>query len=451
MTDYVLSQSAAQVQTYLTRVMDVPGTALKSEFCIDVRRYGATGDGVTDDSTAIRNAVADMVDGSTLYFPIGIYRCNSQITLPSTFRICIAGDGYGSQIVQRFNDGTHLFAFDPNVNRVNYNEFKNLSFSLFADFANTAGSSGNLIHLVGQTGVKIIDCEFDCWSQTGYAVYINGNGIGPVFETTIQSCHFWQTQGAGYGAIYLGPLSSDSKISNCIIGLNGLCNIGIFVDGSTGLLFSGSHVWGAKYNNMVIKAGGNAYRNIMNVLFDGTSQYDSVAIDNSSSSTGTGIVNLVGCAFQGTPAGSSDISLTGTSAATINHTNIVGCMFISNCTCHVNEGAYTTYTSVTGCQFIGTAASRAVNFNSSTSYAKNCIGLNPVGYLSRQPSIPATTVTYTNAFGFDCRVYVIGGTVTAIAINGTATGLTSGQIIVSAGETIRLTYSSAPTWKWFGM
>lgn len=64
------------------------------------------------------------------------------------------------------------------------------------------------------------------------------------------------------------------------------------------------------------------------------------------------------------------------------------------------------------------------------------------------PSVPATTVAHTNTFWRDCAVSVAGGTVTAIAVDGTATGLTSGTVIVPSGKTITLTYSDAPTWTW---
>lgn len=40
---------------------------------LNVRDYGAVGDGVTDDTAAINAAVADLRDGETLYIPAGIY------------------------------------------------------------------------------------------------------------------------------------------------------------------------------------------------------------------------------------------------------------------------------------------------------------------------------------------------------------------------------------------
>lgn len=73
-------------------------------------------------------------------------------------------------------------------------------------------------------------------------------------------------------------------------------------------------------------------------------------------------------------------------------------------------------------------------------------GLNPRGLQS--PAMPASGVTYSPGYA-DSTVYISGGTVTAIVVNGTTTGLTSGAIRVCIGETIAITYSVAPTWVWF--
>lgn len=67
------------------------------------------------------------------------------------------------------------------------------------------------------------------------------------------------------------------------------------------------------------------------------------------------------------------------------------------------------------------------------------------------PSLPASTTALTNPFLRDCEVVISGGTVTAIVIDGTTTGLTSGSVILPSGKAISVTYSVAPTWKWFGL
>lgn len=80
----------------------------------------------------------------------------------------------------------------------------------------------------------------------------------------------------------------------------------------------------------------------------------------------------------------------------------------------------------------------------------NNIGYNPIGNFTA-PSIPATTVNYTNNYGYPCQVLISGGTVTEIDLDDIATGLTSGMFVIAPGETINITYSSAPTWKWWGL
>ena len=77
---------------------------------------------------------------------------------------------------------------------------------------------------------------------------------------------------------------------------------------------------------------------------------------------------------------------------------------------------------------------------------------NPVGKFGAQPAVPASGTAYTNVLNADATVHINGGTVTAIAVGGQATGLTAtpATVRVPAGQTITLTYSVAPTWVWFG-
>jgi parallel beta-helix repeat protein len=81
---------------------------------------------------------------------------------------------------------------------------------------------------------------------------------------------------------------------------------------------------------------------------------------------------------------------------------------------------------------------------------ENNPGFNPVGSFTA-PTLPASAEIYTNSYGYPCSVLVTGGTVTGISLGGTPTGLTSGMFTVPAGTTIAITYSAAPTWKWWGL
>lgn len=65
----------------------------------DVKTYGATGDGTTDDTAAIQAALAAIPsEGGTLYFPTGIYKYTGS-TLALSKPITVRGDGAGTQII----------------------------------------------------------------------------------------------------------------------------------------------------------------------------------------------------------------------------------------------------------------------------------------------------------------------------------------------------------------
>jgi hypothetical protein len=68
----------------------------------DVRRYGATGDGVTDDTVAIQRAL-DVIEvlGGTVFFPKGTYKVTSTLRFGSG--CCVRGVGYDSLIQATFD------------------------------------------------------------------------------------------------------------------------------------------------------------------------------------------------------------------------------------------------------------------------------------------------------------------------------------------------------------
>lgn len=90
-----------------------------------------------------------------------------------------------------------------------------------------------------------------------------------------------------------------------------------------------------------------------------------------------------------------------------------------------------------------------VSIVGNNTFTINNIGFNPVGNFPA-PAVPATTVNYTNEFGYPCLVTIYGGTVTDIKIDSVSTGLTTGPFPIAPGITISMTYSVAPTWVWWG-
>lgn len=64
------------------------------------------------------------------------------------------------------------------------------------------------------------------------------------------------------------------------------------------------------------------------------------------------------------------------------------------------------------------------------------------------PGVPGSGNAVVNSSKSAMMVYVTGGTVTQIAVDGVNTGLISGSFLVRPMGTITVTYSVAPTWVW---
>lgn len=68
------------------------------------------------------------------------------------------------------------------------------------------------------------------------------------------------------------------------------------------------------------------------------------------------------------------------------------------------------------------------------------------------PTLPASGVAITNNFGVPVRVFINGGAVSLISINGVASGFTTGAMLtLEPGETLAVTYTTAPSWNWIGV
>ena len=62
---------------------------------VSVKDFGAVGDGVTDDTAAIQDAIDAFPNGVTIYFPRGTYRVTAQIVVNT--KVSLLGDGIASE------------------------------------------------------------------------------------------------------------------------------------------------------------------------------------------------------------------------------------------------------------------------------------------------------------------------------------------------------------------
>jgi hypothetical protein len=137
--------------------------------------YSAAGDGVTDDSTAIQNAInaAQAAGGGPVYFPPGTYKCNSLTVTGNNVRL--VGAGASSSVLLKSGAGT-LLSFTGTTSpssgstHVRYCGIENLGFN------------GN-----SQTGtvLQLYYCDnFDCRN-----VQINSNN-----DLTVDCVEFWDSR-----------------------------------------------------------------------------------------------------------------------------------------------------------------------------------------------------------------------------------------------------------------
>jgi hypothetical protein len=85
---------------------------------VNVRSYGAKGDGVTDDTAAIQAAITAANPGRTVYFPSGTYKITSTIALTNVTGVRLRGEhgrsyassaGSGAQIVWHGGNAAPMF------------------------------------------------------------------------------------------------------------------------------------------------------------------------------------------------------------------------------------------------------------------------------------------------------------------------------------------------------
>lgn len=434
----------------------VPGSVtVTTPAWVSVKTYGATGNGVTDDTAAINNAIvaAGTAGGGVVYFPAGTYSTSGTLTIAYD-GVRLVGDGKGNTIIKPVtgaNFDVIATAIPASSGLAGYirNHIGVEHFKLeCSQMSGTTNGAGNGIHYYGARYSYIRDCWINACPNWGilldgdstnfsYSTDVRANriingaaGIMVTFseESFITSNNILQANltTAAQQPVF-GTQSNTGYLMRCVAGYTGIIGN---VFGS-----SGTHTTAALQveNSGPTRIEGNRFDQARFQAIRTTGP-NSVIIGNqigNPSSVGT---------VEGIRLGS-------------DNNTVVGNKFdLTNGAAHFtyaiaeSGGPYTNNIISSNGTVAGTSG--VINLNaSSTAKVFGNTNYNPVG--PKSPAVPATTVAYTNNFGSDAAVFITGGTVTAIAIGGTATGLTSGSFRVPSGQTITLTYSVAPTWAWF--
>lgn len=416
---------------------NVTTTAAVDYFNVKAPPYNAKGDGVTDDTAAIQAAItAAQVAGGVVYFPMGTYVLTASLIIGAD-NVQLLGDGWASELIWHAG-------ITPSTAQVivqgpgGAGNFRNgiIISELSFNGNNLVVAAAGALDLVSCTGA-LLD-HIRCRNFAGTAIHWDG---------------------------IAGAQGNHNFMRDCfILGTATNAVAGVLIDQSSFVLIEGGRVSGWAAAGAFGVEISNVDCSVVGVQFDG----NDTGLLLTTSAAGRATVN--GCTFDG--QFTRHIWLNSFSNAAISG-NFFGARGAGGTGTDVLrvDSAGNDKNVVTGNTVIG--ASGWTNFvhelaspGGHNTYAGNDTGgltmvlltgiargnqgYNPVGHAVTQPAVPASTTPLTNTTGVDCTVFVNGGTVSAVAVGGTATGQIAGNFRVPAGQTITLTYTVAPTWQWFG-
>lgn len=229
----------------------VPNAVKKGDIVINVKDYGATGDGTTDDTAAIQAAINASLSDSMVLFPTGTYLISSTITLKS--RRKYAGTHYGGGSTIKQKDGANianaLLASDAWVNNNTFtgNPIWIEGMAIDGNKANNGLSTAVGIMLMNWLST-IRSCYVTNTPSDGIRITDqNSAGSGIVntqVENRIESCKITAPGGNGIWVTDLaGNRNTDGFIRDCLFDTP--TGFGIKIDRAAGWLITGNHVYSA--------------------------------------------------------------------------------------------------------------------------------------------------------------------------------------------------------------
>lgn len=455
----------------------------------NVRDYGATGNGSTDDTSFINSAIsaANSAGGGIIFFPPGTYKVSSPLTLSSPNVMLQGAGGQGCLIQPSASfSGSQIILITGDFCSVR---------DLTIAYASTSTATNP-----AADGVRITGCRSGTLFNV-YCNYINGWAFHSTATATVAN-YWWQfinahsfqcTNGIRVAGNASSGYNMAHTLTNCIMdqvtggdAYQVVDSHDVLIINAEGSLLSGTgatmHITGnskaiyvsngdlgpapgpSSGPTVLIDAGGAVPQQIsfINTIIEGGSNGVTLSAGNEimfrncdilrSGAYGIALsgsidaILISGCLFDqnGATAGASNYDINSSATGGVM---IEGCWFwtpqgttANHVASVINNTAGTM--SVQNCTFNGSSFTSSNIFAGFPSIIRNCRGYNPVGNVS--VSVPASGTNFA-VKSSDLMYYVTGGTVTSIKIGGVATGLTSGSFRVAAQQTFNITYSVAPT------
>lgn len=213
-------------------LLNFNGGGGSSVYPYNVKSYGAVGDGTTDDTTSIQNALAAIPSGGgVLYFPAGIYKYTGS-TLTFTKPVTVLGDG--GNIEYRI-DASHT----PSASTIEFDNATGTLFDLhvggcaFRDIGlnNTTTATAGAAILQSASGL----CAFTKYHHLSVTGFYIGVDVQAGAMNRFDGCLFLNQYNYGIKLRNISlPDSGDHCISDCnFLGLN-TTNAGVRIESGGG-------------------------------------------------------------------------------------------------------------------------------------------------------------------------------------------------------------------------
>lgn len=258
----------------------------------DVTNYGAAGNGLADDTQAIKDAIAAVpAEGGVVYFPSGTYRVTSQILIDSKPFVDFVGNGYssvikpddGAYIVMLFNgSGSNVIqgiSFDSG-NYVNplLTMVKMTAATAYSTIRDCAFSGADVGLFLGETYiVKVVDNQFSNCDTALYAtnaegsvadLLISGNTFGTTYIGTDPVVYlayngvrvvnnYFETETKSKISLRVATNSQFTVVSNNDFTTSG----GVYIEANNRVTFSSNTVlnsWYSGFDQAFLRISGSA-------------------------------------------------------------------------------------------------------------------------------------------------------------------------------------------------
>lgn len=436
-----------------------------------VKAYGAVGDGVTDDTIAIKDACTAMNNrgGGTLYFPEGQY-VYSSATFTDVYKFKIVGANRKTSTILVTNPSANIFYVSDHSASIN---------SL--GFVSTVAATGGTWLLVAGTANQVRDCYFEgdhnAITVTGVVAYLDGlvfaNGAsnsvridmncGDASPVLANIQMLAQTNGlVPFAGIKLTNCTALSA-SNLIVLTQ---NFGLLINPPTGsgvnsCIFVNCWFDTGLYGLYAESQGGGISRLQFIQCWFGDSAQAGIFLNNTTAAIAAGF-EFIGC--QSAVNGSAAISINGSvQDVTINggvyaqssvgifasHTGSLkvvnaqigyGAGFSANTGVGISAGNSVTFLTVAHCRIRGNGSG---NWSLPSSSVPKYIRENDIEGFTKYGTISVSGSPFNYTTPYTQTIYVAGPQVTQIVVGSVVPFGSDGTVLVEAGDTMQVTYTGS--------